>query len=61
MHGARPAQSNAAAKFRARQSYDVAQNPQQWHVIRNIEVVLLAIDAEARHLGLLLNFSYTAS
>jgi hypothetical protein len=54
MHCAGPAQSSAAAKFRPRQSYDIAQNPQQWHVIRNIEVVLLAIDAEARHRGLLL-------
>ena len=49
MHGAGPAQSNAATELGPGQADDVAQDPQEGHVVRNIELMVLAIDSERRH------------
>ena len=49
MHGAGPAQSNTATELGAGQADDVAQNPQEGHVIRNIDLMFLAINSERRH------------
>jgi hypothetical protein len=49
MHRAGAAQSNAAAELRSRQPNDVAQSPQQRHVIGNIQVMLLTINSERGH------------
>jgi len=49
MDRAGPAQGNAATELRPCQSYDVAQDPQERHLIRNIEFMLLAIDEQRRH------------
>jgi hypothetical protein len=49
MHGAGAAKGNAAAKLRSRQPNDVAQSPQQGHVIGYIQVKLLTINSERGH------------
>jgi hypothetical protein len=44
MDGAAPALRDAAAKFRSGQPDDVANCPEQGHLVGNVEIVLLAID-----------------
>jgi hypothetical protein len=49
MHGAGPTQSDAATELRAGQADDIAQSPQERHVIRDIEIMLLFIDQQRHH------------
>src|SRR6185437_13604296 len=47
--GACSAQGNTTAELRSGQADDVAQYPQKWHVVRNIEVLRLTVDYQFRH------------
>jgi hypothetical protein len=49
MHGAGAALRNAAAEFCPGQPDDVAQDPQQWHVVRDADFICLPVDSQARH------------
>src|SRR6266850_1591025 len=46
---ARAAKARAAAEFRAGHVQHVAQRPQQWHVVGDIEVAGLSVDVERDH------------
>ena len=49
MYRASTAQRDTAAEFRPRQACDVAQNPQQRHIVRDVELVFLAVDSQRYH------------
>jgi hypothetical protein len=46
MHGAGTALSDAAAKLRAGHSEHVAQDPKQWHVVGNVDLMGLSVDEQ---------------
>jgi hypothetical protein len=52
VHGANAALGDAAAVLGARQAHHVAQDPQQWHVFGDIQVVLLAVNHQFLHRNL---------
>ena len=43
------AQRDTTAEFRSRQACNVAQNPQQRHIVRDVELVFLAVDSQRYH------------
>lgn len=49
MHGAGAAQRDSAAEFGSGQPYNVAENPQQRHIVRNLELVFLAVNPQRHH------------
>ncbi|MNR58404.1 hypothetical protein D3C85_1793990 [compost metagenome] len=49
MHGAGTALGHAATEFGAGQVRDVAQDPEQRHVRRNVQRLILAIDVKGQH------------
>lgn len=50
MNCAGSAQRYTAAKLGSCQTDDVTQNPKEWHVVGDINLVLLAVDFQFRHL-----------
>jgi hypothetical protein len=49
VHRASTAQRDTTAEFRSRQACNVAQNPQQRHIVRDVELVFLAVDSQRYH------------
>src|SRR5262249_9542248 len=49
MHCTCPAQRDPATELRSRQADNVAQHPQERHVVRNVELLLLTVDRQYRH------------
>src|SRR5262249_51186775 len=49
MDGAGPALPYAASELGSRQPNDIAQHPQEWHVLRGIDAAVLTVDAQGNH------------
>ena len=49
MNGAGPAQAHAAAEFGAVVAGHVADGPEQWHVLGDVELMVLTVELQGNH------------